>query len=257
MNPPHLRSSDDDTLGEHTPSLELKTSADGSFSAYNAVFDECYHSLKDGALQESLYKHIIPAFSACENLENMRILDICFGLGYNTLASLYYRQIHTLPVNLHIYSPELDGSLLTNLIDFPYPEEFSHLPLREIVCALRDRGIYEDAHTHIEVRLIDAREYVQQLPTESIDVVYQDAFSPKKNPELWSEEYFAQLYRILAPNGILTTYSQSTAIRKNALACGFVVYDCVHNEGLVRGGSVMSKHELALPHYRLKRYGTP
>lgn len=233
--------------------IELKASADGSFSAYNAAFDECYHSLKDGALRESLYKHIIPAFSACENLREMRILDICFGLGYNTLASLYYRQINTLPVNVCIYSPELDSSLLTNLIDFPYSEEFSKLPLREIVCALRDRGVYEDAHTYIEVQLIDACAYVREIPHQSIDVIYQDAFSPKKNPELWSEEYFAQLYRILSPNGILTTYSQSATIRKNALSCGFVVYDCTHNENLVRGGSVMSKRELALPHYHLKR----
>lgn len=234
--------------------LELRESADGSVSAYSARFDECYHSLRDGALRESLYKHIIPAFSALEGAREMRILDICFGLGYNTLASLYYARTHNLPLNLYIYSPELDDSLLTNLIDFPYPRELATLPLCEILCALRDRGVYEDAHTYIEVRLIDACVYVREIPTEGIDVIYQDAFSPRKNPELWSEAYFAQLYRILAPNGILTTYSQSAAIRKNALVCGFVVYDCVHNENLVRGGSVMSKRELSLPHYRLKRY---
>lgn len=244
MNPP-----------PHSPTcLTLKASADGSFSAYNATFDECYHSLKDGALHESLYKHIIPAFSVCENLGEVRILDICFGLGYNTLASLYYRSLHALPIKLEIYSPELDRSVLESLITFPYPEEFDTLPLREIVGDLCHKGVYEDTHTRIEVRIINACAYVREIPNESIDVVYQDAFSPQKNPELWSEEYFAQIYRILAPHGILTTYSQSAMIRKNALACGFLVYDCTHSQKLVRGGSVMSKRELTLPEYRLKAY---
>lgn len=238
-----------------TPSnLMLKSSADGSFSAYNEAFDECYHSLKDGALQESLYKHIIPAFSACEDLQEITILDICFGLGYNTFTSLYYRQIHALPTRLVIYSPEIDHTLIHNLKNFPYPKEFDVLPIQKILTALTNTGIYQDINTYIEVRIIDACEYIHTIATHSIDVIYQDAFSPNKNPALWSKEFFAQLYRILRPNGILTTYSQSSSIRKNALACGFLVYDCTHKDKLVRSGSVMSKSALHLPHYHLKPY---
>jgi len=42
--------------------LEIVQSEDGSFTAYSKKFDEHYHSLKDGAYTEALYKHVIPAF---------------------------------------------------------------------------------------------------------------------------------------------------------------------------------------------------
>ncbi len=47
-------------------------------------FDESYHSQKDGALRESLEKHIIPAFKFSKDRDEITILDIGFGLGYNT-----------------------------------------------------------------------------------------------------------------------------------------------------------------------------
>ena len=63
-------------------------SEDGSFTAYSKEFDEHYHSTKDGALQESLQKHVIPALYHVKDKEQISILDICFGLGFNTLATL-------------------------------------------------------------------------------------------------------------------------------------------------------------------------
>ena len=56
---------------------------DGSFTIYSPEYNEHYHSLKDGALKESLYKHIIPAFEHVQELSEVNILDICFGIGFN------------------------------------------------------------------------------------------------------------------------------------------------------------------------------
>ena len=67
-------------------------SEDGSFTAYSKEYDEHYHSTKDGALNESILKHVLPAFKIKKNLEEINILDICFGLGFNTLATLYYHK---------------------------------------------------------------------------------------------------------------------------------------------------------------------
>ena len=75
-------------------------------------------------------------------------------------------------------------------------------------------------------------------------IIFQDAFSPKKNPTLWSKEYFALLYRLLHPQGIITTYSQSRAVRENAINAGFRVYDYKANN--VRGSSLISKESLNL-----------
>ena len=52
-----------------------------------------------------------------------------------------------------------------------------------------------------------------------------DAFSPAKNPAMWTEPLFANLYRLLAPNRpcALPTYSRSTMLRVTLLLAGFYV----------------------------------
>ena len=49
---------------------------DGSATLFSYEFDEPYHSTKDGALQESLEKHVIPAFTFHYGKEKLNILDI-------------------------------------------------------------------------------------------------------------------------------------------------------------------------------------
>ncbi len=52
-----------------------------------------------------------------------------------------------------------------------------------------------------------------------------DAFSPAKNPAMWSQPLFASLYRLLDPDRpcALPTYSRSTMLRVTLLLAGFRV----------------------------------
>ena len=50
-------------------------SEDGSYTAYSSEYDEHYHSTKDGALNESLKKHIEPAFALHCKKDHLRIID--------------------------------------------------------------------------------------------------------------------------------------------------------------------------------------
>ena len=45
----------------------IKTN-DGSFTLKSKKFNECYHS-REGALTESLYKHVLPAFEVIKKEE--------------------------------------------------------------------------------------------------------------------------------------------------------------------------------------------
>lgn len=56
-------------------------------------------------------------------------------------------------------------------------------------------------------------------------VVMYDAFSPAKNPAMWTEPVFAGLFRLLDPNRpcALPTYSRSTILRVTLLLAGFYV----------------------------------
>ena len=199
----------------------MTLSEDGSYTAYSKEYDEHYHSTKDGALNESLYKHIIPAFEHVRECDEINILDICYGLGFNTLATILYYKEHTPEKKVHIYSPELDASLVKSLTNFSYPKAFE--PLREIIDAISETGVYEDERLSIEVFLGDAREYVKRFQ-DTFDIVYQDAFSPSTNPVLWTQEYFSDIAHAMKKEGILTTYSTALKTRLALYENGFFVH---------------------------------
>lgn len=201
--------------------MKYTLSDDGSYTAYSTEYEQHYHSTKDGALKESLQKHIIPAFSLLNTDDEIHILDICYGLGLNTLATILYAKEHFRGKKLHIYSPELDSSLVQSLVNFPYPKEFE--PLREIIHAISATQKYEDEILHIEVFFGDAREYIQQFDN-LFDIVYQDAFSPDANPALWTQEYFADIKKAMKNSGILTTYSTALKTRLALHNNGFFLY---------------------------------
>lgn len=200
---------------------KLVLSEDGSYTAYSKEYDEHYHSTKDGALKESLKKHIIPAFEMQKGKEEIHILDICFGLGFNTLTTLLHHRQTNSSSKLYIYSPELDKELVASLKSFIYPKEF--LPFAEIILELSTNGKYEDDNLYIELFLGDAREYIKEFE-DKFDIVYQDAFSPSANPILWTQEYFADIAKSMKSSGVLTTYSIALKTRLALHRNGFNIY---------------------------------
>jgi len=216
---------------------------DGSLTLYSAEFDECYHSTRDGALKESLHKHILPAFRLLNTeREKLVILDVCFGLGYNTLTTLHYLREHPVDAKVTIYSPEFDRELVASLIDFKYPEAFA--PFAPIIEQLSKRGSYREDQLEIILLFGDARQEIPRIP-ERVNLVYQDPFSPKKNPLLWTREYFASLKAIASNDLILTTYSSATPVRMGLYENGFLLYETPTTE--VRKGTVASLSPLDLP----------
>ena len=223
-----------------TPYREI-TSADSSATLYNAQYGESYHATNEGALTESLNKHVRPAIALAHLLSRptLRILDLCFGLGYNTLCSLYELQNQGFMGQIAIYSPEKDAALLQQCATLRYPEALHpFLPLLRTLC--RDR-FYESPNLRIELHIGDAHDYLYALTARNLcfDVIYQDPFSPPKNPELWNLAHFEALFALLAPSGILTTYSQSARALYTAHCCGFLTYKCANAHG--RDFSVCSK----------------
>jgi len=228
-----LKSRFDDAL--HT----MQKSEDGSYTAYSKEYDEHYHSTKDGALRESLLKHIIPAYNLTQEKEEVAILDICYGLGFNTLATIDYYKKNAPTKKLQIYSPELDASLVKSLQSFTYPKEFD--ALREIVEAISCDGEYEDENIKVEVFLGNAREYIKRFENK-FDIVYQDAFSPSVNPTLWTQEYFADIKSAMKHDAVLTTYSIALKTRLALYKNGFYIY---LNQGEnFRDATIASKQEL-------------
>jgi len=203
---------------------ELVPTGDGSVTLYSKEFNESYHSPKDGALNESLQKHVLPAFNLHQGKTALTILDICYGLGYNTLATLYHVKKHNLPITLHIISPEFDEALVRSLKDFDYPSEFDDL--KPVIQAISEKFSYEDEQFKIEVLIGDARKTIPSLSADEVkfDIIYQDAFSPKVNPLLWTREWFADIRALCSDDAVLTTYSTAAATRMGLDENGFELH---------------------------------
>lgn len=221
---------------------------DKSYTLFDDNFKEHYHSTSDGALKESFNKHIIPAVTHCmQYLPNyINILDICYGLGYNTLGTIIYLQNIGFRGQINIYAPEINKTLVEKLIDFPYPLEFSQI--KNIIKSITLNGFYSKDNVTIQIFFEDARVLLENPKLPIFQIIYQDPFSPKKNPFLWSYEYFCTLAKLLDKQGIITTYSQSSQIRYNAYLAGLSAYENECKD--TRNGTIFLKN--SLPHAKLK-----
>jgi len=237
------------------PEKSLVLCEDGTHTLYSKEFDEPYHSTKDGALHESLEKYVKPSLSLKKEYDTLCILDICFGLGYNTFSSIYYIKKLEYKTKLHILSPEFDEGLVRSLDTFNFPPEFD--TIKHIIKAISKDFYYEDEQFKIEVLLGDARKIIPKIK-EKVDIVYQDAFSPTHNPLLWTKEYFKEIRCICDNNAILTTYSTAAAIRLGLYENGFFIF--VHRGELMRYSTVASLRMLVNVEYidmELKKIRNP
>ncbi len=141
----------------------------------------------------------------------LRILDICFGLGYNAMLGLEYFE------KCEIYSPEKDN-LLHDLYNFSYNIQNS----KDIIYNLIKNKFYTDDNTKKLYFLHgNALDYINKFPNSFFDIIFQDAFSSKYNEELWDIHYFKQLNRITAKNCLITTYAKAKHIIQIANIAGF------------------------------------
>ena len=98
------------------PQKEVILCEDGTNTLFSKEFNEPYHSTKDGALHESLEKYVKPSLTLSKNKTELTILDICFGLGYNTFATLYYIKQQKLVLEYTYSLPNLMKGLYAHWI---------------------------------------------------------------------------------------------------------------------------------------------
>ena len=194
--------------------LTKVVTGDGSLTFYNGAYGETYHSIS-GAEEEAIKKYS----EAChEQLQrNIRILEVCFGLGYNTAAELDRAQ-----GTIEIVGLENDEVILQKIQELsPRFETYSLIKQ----CAQKKGRAITEKKVTLKILFGDARETIKQLNKDYFDVVFFDPFSPKKCPELWTEEFFKEVCRVMKKGGVLTTYSCAAAVRENMRKAAFAVKD--------------------------------
>lgn len=178
---------------------------DGSQTLFSERFGEACHSTT-GAKSETILHYIqgcgIPEKA---HLDSLSILEVGFGLGVGLLTT--WEMTKNLPAKIHFLSLEIDPALVTW-----FHEEY------------KDHPLFKDPKFSFEVLVGDARKTLPEYAKEkrpSWNAIYQDAFSPKRNPVLWTKEWFTLLRENSAPDVILSTYSASSSIRKSLVESGW------------------------------------
>lgn len=222
-----------------TYGYKIILTGDGSSSLYSDEYDETMHTT-DGAFSEAVVKHITPSRIIERMGTETSVLDVGMGLGYNALALMQrFREVKK-KASLSIVSLEKDFSFL------PLMEtvEFQGPLLQPLYAVIKKAAAEGEASLEgITLRVIrgDARDAVLSLKGSSFDAVFQDPYSPSKNPELWTVDYFRALSSICSDTCIITTYSSAPHIRRALIEAGFSV-GRGPGMGMKREGTVASKH---------------
>jgi len=188
--------------------MKLVKTKDNSYTFFNEEYQEIYHS-QTGALEEAQKKYIEPLGVK----DNQIILDICFGLGYNTFAAIENAK------HLKIIALEKDPKILEDLQRLYINKNYN-----KIIKKVAKDYYYKDENYEIQLILGPAEETIKTVK-EMFDIVFLDPFSPRKNPELWSEEFFKEIYSRMKKGAKLATYSCARKIRENLKTAGFKVID--------------------------------
>lgn len=197
---------------------------DGSLTFFSQEFNEAFHS-NYGAKQESYQKFVIPTqLQQVAKQGQVKILDVCYGLGYNTAAALEVIwqenpdcivKIIGLEIN-----PEIPKAAINQNIFNGWDDEYI-----KILTALAFK--HHDQSDLLEAKLLigDARKTIQKVRESGFlaDAIFLDPFSHPQCPQLWTIEFIQNLVLCLHENGLLATYSCAASVRTALLNAGLII----------------------------------
>lgn len=174
--------------------IEIITTKDGSIGLYNKELDEIYHS-RQGARTEAFEKFIEPCLIL--DKKPLKILDICYGIGYNTKCAI--ENFNSIEL---IDCVEIDLELAKKSFEFEYQ---STKNINQII----EKNLKNPDFIHFYFD--DIRKVIKNLD-KTYDIIFHDGFAPHKQAELWSEELISEIIKKLDKNGIYCTYNHSKPV---------------------------------------------
>ncbi|WP_426060384.1 tRNA (5-methylaminomethyl-2-thiouridine)(34)-methyltransferase MnmD [Hymenobacter sp. B1770] len=208
------------------PKVEVRATADGSVTLFVPVLDEHYHS-RHGARQESKYvflkQGLWPLLQAGGGLARpLRILEVGLGTGLNALLTLD----SAFAAGALIAYDGLETYLLPAAVVAALQPEWDQRGtlLKELFAELHAAAWGSPTELLPGIVLTKMHQPLQEaiLPPSHYDLMYFDAFAPDKQPELWTEAIFEQLYAAAVPGAVLVSYCAQGQFRRNLRAAGWL-----------------------------------
>jgi tRNA U34 5-methylaminomethyl-2-thiouridine-forming methyltransferase MnmC len=200
--------------------LQLRTGADGSFSLWSTGFGEGFHSGR-GALREARETFLNPSqLQRFRPGATVRVVEVCVGTGCNLAVLLEACAERGLALDW--IGLELDPEPLRLALSQPaFRAPWQEWTLR-VLERLQQRGCWQGecggdacpAPVRCQLLWGDARSTLPQAGTAGLDLIWHDAFSPQRCPQLWSLEFLARLTSQLRSEGRWISYCSAAAVRE-------------------------------------------
>jgi tRNA U34 5-methylaminomethyl-2-thiouridine-forming methyltransferase MnmC len=201
---------------------------DGSYTFFSKEFGQAFHS-KYGAKEESICKYAIPTLLAEKSSRGqLRILDVCYGLGYNTAAALSTIWRSNPNCTVEIIALELDQTVIMSAIEHNLLADWEQ-PIPNLLAQLAQELIVDQDRLTAQLILGDARQTIATVIEQGFnaDAIFLDPFSPLACPQLWTIEFIDRVAKCCAEDGIIATYSCAAAVRTAMIAAGLAVADSI------------------------------
>ncbi len=230
----------------------LQPTADGSYTFFSTEFNQAFHS-HFGAKQEAKYKYVEPLqLRQKAQQPQLYLLDICYGLGYNSAAALTAIWQVNPNCQIHLLGLELDPTIPQTAIAYNLLNSYRD-PVAEYLTTLATTHQLQSDQIQAKLLIGDARQTLQQVHRSGFqaDAVFLDPFSPPTCPQLWTVEFLTLLSHCLTPNGQLATYVCSAAARTALMAAGLNI-GSTPPVGRRTPGTIASFSPMGLPALSLK-----
>ncbi|MFM7269301.1 MAG: MnmC family methyltransferase [Cyanobium sp.] len=195
--------------------LQIRSGADGSFSLWSAGIGEGFHSGR-GALREARETFLQPSqLERFQTSGGVKVVEVCVGTGTNLAVLL--ESCRALGLTLEWWGLELTPEPLALALSQPSfraPWQAGTLQTLERLLA---HGTWNDSRSRGRMLLGDARHTLGSLMQRrrgQVDLIWHDAFSPQRCPQLWTLEILAALASLLTPDGRWISYCSAAAVRE-------------------------------------------
>lgn len=217
--------------------------ADNSYTFYCEEFAETFHS-QQGAKTEAEHKFVVPTKLAIKaHQPAIKLLDICYGLGYNTAAALTQIWAVNPDCVVEVIALESNANVPHSAISHGLLNSWP-LPVRQILTTLANNHQVESTRCQATLILGDARQTIKLISSDfTADAIFLDPFSPPKCPQLWTIEFISLVASCLHKEGILATYSAAAAVRTALKAAGLYLGNA-SSTGRRSPSTIATKYEL-------------